>query len=367
MHRAASSLVSSSERPSSTSRKSFLRSPAGRCGIAWCGILFASSYCVSGTGPKSSRRQTNAGSGRFTSPVRRYPSIASAASRPWATASITAAGPLTASPPAKTPGRRHAIVAASASMVPGGPTAGRPSSGSRENRSGSVSWPTAEKAKAHGTSNSEPFTGRGLRRPLPSGSPSSMRTHRIPASRPVAASRIASTGATSIVRRTPSCSAASTSSWKAGISVRDRRYRIQTSSAPQRTAVRAASTAEFPPPTTTTFPCRCLGPCSSVSLRKSRADSIPRASSPGTPSFLPRGAPGARKMARNPSSRSPRSVNSLPSRRLQATSTPRPRITSMSASSSSRGRRYAGIPYRSIPPRRGIASKIVTEWPCRDR
>ena len=48
-----------------------------------------------------------------------------------------------------------------------------------------------------------------------------------------------------------------------------------TSSAPQRTAVRAASTAEFPPPTTTTFPCSCRGPCSSVSLRKSRADSIP--------------------------------------------------------------------------------------------
>ena len=104
------------------------------------------------------------------------------------------------------------MVARSTSIVPGEPMAGRPSSVSPQKTSGSVSWPIAVKTKEQGTSNSEPRTGTGLRRPLLSGSQSSMRMHRIPLNLPLPASLIPSTGAASISKRTPSCSAASTSS-----------------------------------------------------------------------------------------------------------------------------------------------------------
>ena len=46
-------------------------------------------------------------------------------------------------------------------------------------------------------------------------------------------------------------------------------------------------------------------------------------------------------------------------------STPRSRMRCTSASSTSRGRRYFGMPKRIMPPANGPASRIFTAWPRR--
>ena len=107
--------------------------------------------------------------------------MANAAARPWAMASMATAGPVVASPPAKTPGIEVAKDALSTTIA-FWRVVERPLSLSMRPRS--MSCPMAEMAKSHGRSYSEPLTGTGLLRPLASGSPSSMRMHRSASSLP---------------------------------------------------------------------------------------------------------------------------------------------------------------------------------------
>ena len=162
-------------------------------------------------------------------------------------ARITVAAPVTASPPAKTPGR---VVAPE-------------SSATRQPRrvvsspcvvleiSGFGDVPRAMMTVSVGISNSEPGMGTGLRRPLSSGSPSSIRMHFRARTQPFS-SPSTSTGLVSMSKMMPSCMAWWTSSRRAGSSASVRRYTMWTS-APRRSAVRAASMATLPPPTTHTF------------------------------------------------------------------------------------------------------------------
>ncbi len=99
---------------------------------------------------------------------------------------------------------------------------------------------------------SEPSMGMGLLRPDESGAPSLILRHSIAFTHP-RSSPMNLTGWASISNRTPSSSAFRTSSSRAGISSLDLLYKMTTSSAPSLRAHRAASIAEFPPPTTTTL------------------------------------------------------------------------------------------------------------------
>ena len=135
-------------------------------------------------------------------------------------ASIAAAGPVMASPPAKTPGALVRNVSGSASMlfhlvILIGPRVVF----SSPTRSGS--WPIAEIAQSQAKRNSEPLTWTGRRRPLASGSPSSIRKHSRPMSRPL--SMTARLGATKNWISTPSSRASWTSASSAGISLAVRR------------------------------------------------------------------------------------------------------------------------------------------------
>ena len=96
-----------------------------------------------------------------------------------------------------------------------------------------------------------PSTGTGRRRPDASGSPSSMRMHSTPVIQPLS-SPMMRTGLHSRSKITPSSWAWWISSARAGISSMLRRYTTCTS-APRRSAVRAASIATLPPPETTHF------------------------------------------------------------------------------------------------------------------
>jgi len=91
----------------------------------------------------------------------------------------------------------------------------------------------------------------GFRRPLESNAPSFIRTQNTPETFPFSVS--ISFGLVRVKSSICSFSAASISSVQAGISSWVRRYTMLTFSAPKRTAVRAASIAAFPPPTTIIF------------------------------------------------------------------------------------------------------------------
>ncbi|MPM95642.1 hypothetical protein SDC9_142797 [bioreactor metagenome] len=88
-------------------------------------------------------------------------------------------------------------------------------------------------------------------------------------------------------------SASSISSAEAGISLRDSRQTMLTSSAPLRTAVRATSTATLPPPMTTVLPESTAGSPAFTRRRNSMPEMTPSASSPTTPSLRPPCAPMA--------------------------------------------------------------------------
>ncbi len=154
--------------------------------------------------------------------------------------------------------------------------------------------------------------------------------------------------------RTPSSRASSTSKSWAGMRSRVRRYTTIASSAPSRRAVRAASIAVFPPPyTTTRRPSN--GRSSPSMLRRSETASSTFAAEPaGMYARFPRCAPTARKTASKP----PASISSVrfPTFRSSSSVTPRSRIRWISASRTSRGSRYVGMPKRIIPPGRGPAS-----------
>ena len=216
-----------------------------------------------------------------------------AARLPWAMAWMTVWAPRTASPPAKTLGSSVCSTRSATAMVRHRVRL-MPCSSLVPSSLGYC--PMAAMTWSHSTMNSEPSTGTGRRRPEASGSPSSMRTHSIPHVVPPS-SVTTRTGATSSSSLTPSSSASSTSVWWAGISLRERRYRQVTSSAPSRTEVRQASMAVKPPPMTATFLPTGTVPLSSRSPRKSTAVTTPSASSPGTPISLLLKAPTARKTA----------------------------------------------------------------------
>ena len=116
----------------------------------------------------------------------------------------------------------------------------------------SVTWPMAPKIASASMTNSEPSTGMGLRLPLASGSPSSIFRHCTPTALPSLTTT--SWGAVRKLNLTPSSSAASTSHWLAGNSLRVRRYSRLTSSKPTRRAVLVTSMATLPPPITIALP-----------------------------------------------------------------------------------------------------------------
>ena len=94
--------------------------------------------------------------------------MATAARRPAAMASTTVAGPVSQSPPAKTPVLLVSRVSLSAcDGAPGGQRADV-----SPGRRSSTSWPMARMMVSAGMVNSEPGIGSGRRRPLSSGSPS---------------------------------------------------------------------------------------------------------------------------------------------------------------------------------------------------
>ena len=168
-------------------------------------------------------------------------------------ARITVAAPVTASPPANTPGR---VVTpfSSATRQPLRVTS-RPSVVLEINGLGDV--PRAMITVSVSISNSLPGMGTGLRRPLSSGSPSSMRMQRNARTQPFSSPKI-STGLVSMSNTIPSSMAWCTSSRRAGSSASVRLYTMCTS-APSLNAVRAASMATLPPPTTQTFLPACMG------------------------------------------------------------------------------------------------------------
>ena len=116
-----------------------------------------------------------------------------AAFLPWAIAWMTVCAPSTTSPPANTRGSsvwkvqsstwtvRHLVrLTPCSSLVP----------------SSFGYWPMAAMTWSHSTTNSEPSTGTGRRRPESSGSPSSMRSTSMPVTL-LASSVTTRTGATS--------------------------------------------------------------------------------------------------------------------------------------------------------------------------
>ena len=96
-------------------------------------------------------------------------------------ASMATAGPVAMSPPVKTPGSEVSKVSSPKTRVLCRVDF---SSGSFCRPHRSTSWPMAEMAKSQGSWYSEPATGTGLRRPLASASPSSMRMQVRALSRP---------------------------------------------------------------------------------------------------------------------------------------------------------------------------------------
>ena len=183
-------------------------------------------------------------------------------------------GPVTQSPPAKISGTSVCIEPALMRRLPflSRPMPGAASAGRF------TYWPVAVMMVSAGKVNSEPSTGYGRLRPLASGSPRRISTA-LTAS-PSAVFSI-STGAERRSSSTPSATASSISSRFAGISSRPLLYITVTDSAPSLSAVRAASMAVLPPPTTITErPGLRLLPVA-VSRRNPMPLTTPSSSSPG--------------------------------------------------------------------------------------
>ena len=102
-------------------------------------------------------------------------------------ARMTVAAPMTASPPANTPGFDVAPVRSSATIRLRGVTS---SPGVVFAISGLVFEPAATTSMSMSMTNSLPSTAVGRRRPLASGSPNSMRTHSTPDAQPFSSPRM---------------------------------------------------------------------------------------------------------------------------------------------------------------------------------
>ena len=132
---------------------------------------------------------------------------------------------------------------------------------------------------------------------------------------------------------------------------------------PSRTAERAQSIAVLPPPTTMMSSPSEGGLPFATNSRNSIPESA--SSSPSQRSPCARCAPIARKTA-SWLFRSSASVKCSPQRMPMRNSAPSCRMAWISASSASLGSRYAGIPYRSMPPGADAASNRVQACPfCR--
>ncbi len=148
----------------------------------------------------------------------KYLSIARAPRRPAAIASMIMPGPVTKSPPAKTPGRLVARVLLSTTRV-SHRVRSRALSAGRKERSGA--WPTAAITVSASMKVSEPSIGMGRRRPLSSGSPSFIWIHCNPDTfQPSVTIRV---GLTRKLILTPSARVWSYSTSVTGISARERR------------------------------------------------------------------------------------------------------------------------------------------------
>ena len=148
----------------------------------------------------------------------RYSSMALAAFLPAPMARITVAAPVTASPPANTPLRL--VRPFSSATIQPLRFVSRPLVVDLINGLGLV--PSAMMTTSQSISKLLPSFTTGLRRPLSSGSPSSISTHSIPFTHPFSSPRTR-TGLVSILNSIPSCLAWCTSSTRAGSSASLRR------------------------------------------------------------------------------------------------------------------------------------------------
>ena len=208
--------------------------------------------------------------------------------------------------------------------------------------------PRATMTSSHSMSYSLSLTSTGRRRPLASGSPSSILMRRIPVTFP-SFPRI-STGFVRRLNSIPSSSAWWISSSRAGISALLRRYTRRTS-APKRRAVRAASIATLPAPTTTTDLPSKTGVAESVlyafikltRVRYSLAEYTPPRFSPFIRKNIGSPAPEPMKTA-SYSSRSSSTKIVLPTTTFVSILTPISTSFSISLRTSSLGRRNSGMP-----------------------
>src|ERR1039458_8146825 len=106
-----------------------------------------------------------------------------AAFLPASLAFTTTSGPVTQSPPAKTPGNLVSSVIGSAVRVPHF-VVSRPRRSPKAPTSGD--WPIVTMTASHGRTNSEPGIASGAGRPLASGGPSFIFRHSRQATRPPA-------------------------------------------------------------------------------------------------------------------------------------------------------------------------------------
>ena len=157
----------------------------------------------------------------------------------------------------------------------------------------SMSCPIATTMRSQATRRSGAAAARGAGLPH-RGSPMIWGCTTSPATRP-SASHSTRTGALSSKISHPSAWAPAISASCAVMSQMRRRYATMTLLAPRRTEERATSMATLPPPTTMTRSPEKSGSSPSPMARSMpTALSTPRASSPGSPSFLSRWAPMAR-------------------------------------------------------------------------
>ena len=125
--------------------------------------------------------------------------MALAAVRPAPIARITVAAPVTASPPARRP--CGSVVPRSSAVMQPRRVVSRPAVVAASSGLGEV--PSAMITTSHSISNSEPSFTTGERRPLSSGSPNSISTHRRPVTQPFSSPRTA-VGLVSMRKRMPS-------------------------------------------------------------------------------------------------------------------------------------------------------------------
>ena len=215
-----------------------------------------------------------------------------AARRPWPTAVVIIVGPVTTSPAAK-------MCGTAVCSVPGSALSVRLPLVSRPNDSVSAPMPAATMTTSHSTVCFLLSSYSGAN--LPSGSKTQVQTLSSAPLHAAVAGEVVD--APAVVQRDALGLASSTSKSWAGISSQHSRLAWSTDAAPRRRAVRAASMATLPPPTTRTFlPARSTGLPSLTSARKVRALWMPSSSSPGTRSCTALCVPVATRTASKPSS-----------------------------------------------------------------